>query len=388
MCVIAVRGARERLEFGKVFVVVVRGVIPLIGACIVAYEQDGEDRASYGTRLLERLAEDFAGQGIQGLSARNLRNCRKVAQTWPRLLSSPVEGGLSEALELLGASIWQTSAKSEPEGTWQTSARSLPSSLPAPPEALSWQDEAWNARLLATLSFSHLLELSRVADPMERAFYEVHTMGEGWSVRELRRQRDSLLYQRAGLSSQPEALLALARQEGEASGALVRDPYVLEFLGLEERTTWSESELETALLEHLEAFLLELGRDFAFMGRQVRTVGGRHHHLDLLFFHRRLRCLVVVELKIGRFQHEDAGQMNFYLNYLRENQVYEGESPPVGIILCADKDVEVVHYATAGLERQVFVSRYLVALPSEERLKAWLREEQELLTRMGPPPGT
>lgn len=164
---------------------------------------------------------------------------------------------------------------------------------------------------------------------------------------------------------------------------------MLEFLGLEERATWSETELESALLEHLEAFLLELGRDFAFLGRQVRiTVGGRHHYLDLLFFHRRLRCLVVIDLKIGRFQHEDAGQMNFYLNYLRENQVYEGESAPVGIILCADKDVEVVHYATAGLERQVFVSRYLVALPSEERLKAWLRKEQELLARRRLPPGT
>jgi len=161
---------------------------------------------------------------------------------------------------------------------------------------------------------------------------------------------------------------------------------VLEFLGLPERLAYSESDLESALVGHLQEFLLELGGDFAFLGRQYRiTVGGRHHFIDLLFFHRRLRCLVAVDLKIGPFSHEDAGQMNFYLNYLRENISLPDETPPVGIVLCADKDAEEVHYATGNLDHQVFVSRYLTRLPTEQQLRAWLAEERELLAR-GPAP--
>jgi hypothetical protein len=160
---------------------------------------------------------------------------------------------------------------------------------------------------------------------------------------------------------------------------------VLEFLGLPERGVYSEADLETALVDHLREFLLELGGDFAFLGRQYRiTVGNRHHFIDLLFFHRRLRCLVAIDLKIGSFGYEDAGQMNFYLNFLGENVSLEDENPPVGIVLCADKDAEEVHYATGGLDRQVFVSRYLTRLPTEAQLRDWLAEERELLARKPP----
>jgi predicted nuclease of restriction endonuclease-like (RecB) superfamily len=188
-----------------------------------------------------------------------------------------------------------------------------------------------------------------------------------------------------GLSRDQAAVLALA-EEGrlvDSPETILRDPYVLEFTGLEKRTVYGESDLEKALLDDLEAFLLELGRDFCFVERQMRiTVAGRHHFLDLLFFHRELRCLVAIDLKIGSFKHENAGQMNFYLNYLKETAVKEGENPPVGILLCADKDSEEVHFATAGLDNAVFVSRYLVALPSEEQLRAFLRREQEILSRI------
>jgi len=189
----------------------------------------------------------------------------------------------------------------------------------------------------------------------------------------------------SGLSKDQEAVMVLAREGRLVDNpeTILRDPYVLEFTGLEKRIVYSESDLEKALLDHLAAFLLELGRDFCFVERQMRiTVTGRHHFLDLLFFHRELRCLVAIDLKIGPFKHENAGQMNFYLNYLKENTAKDGENPPAGILLCADKDSEEVHYATAGLDNAVFVSRYLVALPSKEQLKAFLRREQEILSRM------
>lgn len=340
----------------------------LIGAWIVAYEQEGADRARYGEGLIDALAVAFKARGVQGLSERNLRNYRQIALTWRRLATRQTLSGESGT----------------PRQIWQTlSAESLPA-LPAGGEVLPWQDDAWMLRLRRDLSFSHLLELSRVSDPVARAFYEVQALAHRWSVRELKRQRDSMLYERVGLSRDREAVLALANEGRllDTATANVRDPYVLEFLGLPERRVYSESDLESALVDHLQEFLLELGSDFAFLGRQYRiTVGGRHHFIDLLFFHRRLRCLVAIDLKIGAFGHEDAGQMNFYLNYLREKVSLADESPPVGIVLCADKDAEEVHYATGNLDHQVFVSRYLTRLPTEEQLRAWLAEERELLAR-------
>jgi hypothetical protein len=161
---------------------------------------------------------------------------------------------------------------------------------------------------------------------------------------------------------------------------LLRDPYVLEFLQLPEQTAYSELDLEQALIDHLQAFLHELGDDFCFMKRQFRiTIANRHYFLDLLFYHRRLRCLVAIDLKLGSFEAAYAGQMNLYLNYLKEEVAFPDENPPVGIILCSEKDAEEVHYATAGMDSNLFVSRYLVALPSEAQLKRWLREEQERL---------
>jgi hypothetical protein len=165
--------------------------------------------------------------------------------------------------------------------------------------------------------------------------------------------------------------------------SIIRDPYVLEFTGLPAAGAWAEKDLEQALIDHLHDFLLELGKGFCFVGRQYRiTIANKHHHLDLLFYHRHLRCLVAIDLKIGTFDHADAGQMNLYLNWLRENETRPDENPPVGIVLCAGKDDEEVHYATTGLDQQLFVSRYLVELPSEERLRAWLHQEQEVLARI------
>ena len=348
----------------------------LIGACIIEYEQLGEDRAAYGDRLLPRLADDLTTRGFSGLSSRTLKNCRQVALAFPgleiRQTLSAVFGDSAPAL------IRHTSAET-PEEVFPSLARRHADS-----SRLPWQDAVWYRQLFARLSFSHLLELSRIDDPLARAFYELESIKAGWSVRELKRQRDSMLFERIGLSRDKDAVMAFT-QEGallERPGTVLRDPYVLEFLGLEHRTTFSESELEQALVDHLQQFIHELGRDFCFVERQARiTVGGRHHFLDLLFYHRGLRCMIAIDLKVGAFHHENAGQMNFYLNYIAENISRPDENPPVGILLCADKDAEEVHYATAGLDQAIFVSRYLVALPSEEQLTGWLREERVLLQR-------
>lgn len=352
----------------------------LIGAWIVAYEQEGADRARYGEGLIDALAASFKARGVGGLGRSNLKNYRQIALTWPTLGTRQTSDE-----SRLPADIRQTlSGESGPSQAWQAlSAESVPA-LSTGGELLPWQDDAWALRLRRELSFSHLLELSRASDSLARAFYEVQALARRWSVRELKRQRDSMLFERVGLSRDRDAVLALANEGRllDTASATVRDPYVLEFLGLPERQAYSESDLEGALVDHLQEFLLELGGDFAFLGRQYRiTVGGRHHFIDLLFFHRRLRCLVAIDLKIGAFGHENAGQMNFYLNYLRENVSLPDENPPVGIVLCADKDAEEVHYATGNLDHQVFVSRYLTRLPTEQQLCAWLAEERDLLAR-------
>jgi len=397
--------ANAQLRVGQVVNQVLNWRNWLIGAYIVEYEQGGEDRAAYGGKVLEALADRLRKNGLRGLSVSNLKNFRQVALCWPKLpIRQTVSGVLSQAiwqtasggfgcpplLDLLEDGNRQTpSAESEGKGQTLSDQSVLPALVHFPllqskaPD-LPWRDGEWTARLFSSLSFSHLLELARVDDPLKRGFYELECIKSGWSVRELKRQRDSMLYERVGLSKDQKAVMALAK-EGRLVGSpetILRDPYVLEFTGLEKRIVYTESNLEKALLDDLAAFLLELGRDFCYVERQTRvTVAGRHHFLDLLFFHRELRCLVAIDLKIGSFKHENAGQMNFYLNYLKENVAKPGENPPVGILLCADKDSEEVHYATAGLDNPVFVSRYLVALPSEEQLKAFLRQEQEILSR-------
>ncbi len=370
----------------------------LIGTWIVAYEQGGSDRAKYGDRLIESLATAFYARGVRGLSARNLWNCRQIAVVWPRLgirqtlsaeslvgVVSGAEGRETPFAASVAAIVHTLSAESLPEIRQSVAGEFTQVGAVATAE-IPWRDADWMARLRSELSYSHLLELARIDAPLARAFYELETLKNRWSVRELKRQRDSMLFERVGLSKDKDAVVALAQtgRVAETPAALVRDPYVLEFLGLEGRAVVAEADLERALLAHLEAFLLELGRGFAFVGRQYRiTVGGRHHFIDLLFFHRGLRCLVAIDLKLGRFGHENAGQMNFYLNWLRDNAVMPGESPPIGIILCADKDAEEVHYAMGGLDHQVFVSRYLTALPSEDQLRRWLAEEREVLARRG-----
>jgi predicted nuclease of restriction endonuclease-like (RecB) superfamily len=232
-------------------------------------------------------------------------------------------------------------------------------------------------------SLTQLIELIRIEDPWKRAFYENECLGGGWSMRQLKRQIQSLLYERTGLSKSKQAVIDRARRQGTEHMSLaidmIRDPYVLEFVGMAEKPFYSEDDLETALLDNLQDFLLELGTGFCFEARQYRiTVGNEHDRVDLVFYHRQLRCHVLLDLKIRAFRHGDAGQMNFYLNYFKNNMMEEGDNPPVGIILCSEKDHTKVEYATAGMDNKLFVSRYLVVLPSADQLRELVERDRVL----------
>lgn len=226
------------------------------------------------------------------------------------------------------------------------------------------------------LSWSHYIEFLKIDDTLERSFYEQQSILEKWSVRELRRQKDSALFQRLALSKDKKGILDLA-QKGQLltkDADLIKDPYVLEFLGLPEVKRYSEKELERKIIQNLQDFILELGKGFGFIGSQYRiTLNNTHFYVDLVFFHRILRCFVIIDLKIGEVKHTDIGQMNMYLNYFKEEESIEGDSSPIGIILAAGKDEIMVRYATGGLSNKVFVSKYQTYLPDKDLLQEKMR---------------
>lgn len=340
----------------------------LVGAYIVEYEQAGKDRAKYGTKLLEKLAIDLKVRGVIGLHERMLRNCRLAYLTYPQIrrsLTAEFEGRLPT---LLPETPIRLSVTAELEKDTDQ-----PTLLP-PRDVLQF-------------SWTKLVELLAIDDPWKRAFFENECLKSNWSVRQLQRQIGSLLYERTGLSTNKKAVIERARRQEpqETIADLIRDPYVLEFAGLAQRPEYIESDLETALLNHLQTFLLELGEGFCFEARQKRiTVGRQHDYIDLVFYHRLLRCHVIIDLKIRPFKHADAGQMNFYLNWWKANEMAEGDQPPIGIILCSDRENAVVEFATAGLDNKLFVSRYLTALPSAEKLRAFLEADRDRIESLMP----
>jgi predicted nuclease of restriction endonuclease-like (RecB) superfamily len=233
-------------------------------------------------------------------------------------------------------------------------------------------------QLLNHLSYSQFELLTAIEDPLKRAFYEVQSIRGGWSVRELKRQIASLLYERTGLSRNKAAVVALAQASAEpaAPAHIIRDPYVFEFLGLKPAEVMSESTLEHALLDKLQTFLLELGRGFCFEARQKRLlIGGEHFFVDLVFYHRLLKCHVLIELKVGGFAHEHLGQLNTYLNWFRAHETAADDNPPVGILLCTEKNHALVEYALAGMDNQLFVSKYLLALPDRDEMRRFLEAQ-------------
>jgi predicted nuclease of restriction endonuclease-like (RecB) superfamily len=342
----------------------------LVGAWIVEFEQRGADRAAYGTGLLKRLSRDLSAAGVRGLSPDGLERTRRFYRGYPQLWPAIAAAASRSSLALPGGALNPASDISATVSR-NSSLQGLP--------PLAAED-------VFRLSWSHLVELLRIDDPWRRAFYENETLRAAYSVRDLQRQIGSLLYERTSLSTDKQSVIAAARTSSSRSpiADLLRDPYVLEFTGLADRPRYRESDLETALLDHLQTFLLELGTGFCFEARQKRiTVGTEHDWIDLVFYHRILRCHLLVDLKVRAFTHGDAGQMNFYLNWWRDHMLVGGDEPPVGLLLCSDKDETKVHYATAGLDHQLFVSRYLVALPSREDLERLVQTDRALLEQRG-----
>ena len=300
----------------------------LVGKRLVEFEQGGRERAAYGSELLKRLSSDLGGRLGRGFSERNLEQMRLFYLHFTNSQTLSANSGHEDH-----AMISQT-----------PSAKFAPGGMPA-----------------FSLSWSHYVRLLSVPDLDARRHYEEEAIRGGWSVRQLDRQIATLSFQRSR-SEQTKGKPARGSVEFE-----IKDPFVLEFLGLKDE--YSEAELEDALIRELEQFLLELGNDFAFVARQKRLrVGTEWYRVDLLFFHRRLRSLIVVELKLGKFTHADAGQMNLYLNYAREHWTNPEENPPIGLILCSEHDAAVAHYSLANLGNQVLAREYQLTLPTEEQL--------------------
>jgi predicted nuclease of restriction endonuclease-like (RecB) superfamily len=363
----------------------------LVGAWIVEYEQGGKDRAQYGARLLETMAADLAARGLKGLDLRSLRDCRRLSQMYPQ-----IRGTVSPELEArmtAAAAVRAITAPALPRDAYD----SIPSTL-SPESTLAIRGTArpefptpLKAEAVLKLSWSQLQELIRIEDPWKRAFYDNECLKSRWSVRQLQRQIGSLLYERTGLSKDKKAVIERARgqEPAETVADVLRDPYILEFTGLADLPAYSESELESALLNHLQRFLLELGTGFCFEARQFRiTEGRRHHRVDLVFYHRLLRCHVLIDLKIRAFQPADAGQMNFYVNWFKANMQADGDNPPIGILLCSDRDGTEVEFATAGMDNTLFVSRYLTALPSAEQLRSVVERDRSQIEALMPPATT
>ncbi len=330
----------------------------LFGHYIVVYEQSGEDRAKYGDKLLAALAKDLKSKGIKGLSQRNLYYFSQFYLTYP------VIGQLVANTDLPKSILQTLSAKSE-------IVKQENENIGVAPQLL-----------INRLSFSHLIELTGEKDSTKRAFYEVETIKGNWSVRELKRQIGSLLYERTGLSTNKKGLVQDVHKKAEPStpAGIMRDPYVFEFVGLKPKEKFTENELEDALIEHLQVFLLELGKGFCFEARQKRlTIDGEYYYVDLVFYHRILKCHILIDLKIRKFKHTDAGQMNFYLNYFKDNEMSKADNPPVGIVLCTDKKSSTVKYATGSLDNQLFVSRYQVQLPTEKELEEFIKQDIKML---------
>ena len=338
----------------------------LIGRRIVEFEQSGEERAEYGAALVEKLAEDLTVQFGRGFSLRNIYNMRLfyLAHPTDRILQTPSAKLASPPRR----QILQTPSARFETPTAEVDFDDLLTAFPLP----------WSA----------YVRLLSVKDESAREFYETEALRGGWSVRQLDRQIGSQFYERTALSKNKAAMLSSGQEQHRQDLAVpqeqIKDPFVLEFLDLKDE--YSEGDLEEALIRHLETFLMELGDDFCFMGRQRRLrIGNRWYRVDLLFYHRGLRCLVVIDLKIGAFSHADAGQMHLYLNYAREHWVREGENPPVGLILCSEKDEALARYALDGLPNNVMAGEYRITLPNEELLASELDRTRQAMELRGTP---
>ena len=308
-----------------------------VGRAIIEEEQNGEQRAEYGKAILKELSKRLTESLGKGFSVENLKLMRRFYVVYSK--------------DQIGQKV---STQFE--------------NLPVTREGRKF-----------FLSFSHYVFLMRIPNIDERHFYEIEAAHNGWGIKELERQYDSALYERLALSRDKEGIerLSTEGQIIERPEDLLKDPYVLEFTGLPELAKYSETDLETKIIDHLQEFLLELGRGFTFVGRQVRfTFEDEHYRVDLVFFNRLLRCFVLFDLKIGRLKHQDIGQMQMYVNYYDRKVKLEDENPTIGILLCKNKNDAVVEMTLPEDNSQIFASKYLTVLPSKEELKKLMESEE------------
>jgi predicted nuclease of restriction endonuclease-like (RecB) superfamily len=344
----------------------------LVGFYIVEFEQRGEDRAKYGENLLSELTKSV---NIRGLSQTNLKLNRQFYDMYPQIGQT-----LSDQLELL--TFASSSMRQLPTDEFQSvenqmitiyqsptdqSKNTLPPDLQVPPE-----------KLIDRLSFSHFTLLFPIEDPLKRTFYEIECIKGNWSVAELKRQINSLYFERSGMSNNPEKLSRLVQEKSVAlvPTDIIKSPFTFEFLGLKAKDVVYESDLEQALIDHLEEFLLELGHGFCFEAKQKRlTIGGKYYFIDLVFYHRVLKCHVLVDLKMKGVEHENIGQLKTYINYYKKNIMLPDDNPPVALLLVTENDKELVEYAVADSDRDLFVSKYVLELPSTKQLEEFIRKE-------------
>ena len=340
----------------------------LIGHRIVEFEQIGKDRATYGERLLPKLAQRLVNAGLKRVDARELRRFRLLYTVYPQIR----ETVSPELLAQEGASALRPFLHLASLAKRETAS---PESQIV--ESVAPQLSSAHSDILQRLSFSHLVELLELTDETQRRFYEIDCIRGNWSVRELRRQIASLYYQRSGLSKDKAKLSAKAHTGAETlqPSQIIRDPYIFEFLGLCSQETMGESDLEDALLDRLQDFLLEMGHGFCLEARQKRIlIGSEHFFVDLVFYHRVLKCHVLVELKTQAFNHENLGQLNAYVAYYKKHEMTPGDQSAVGILLCTGKNEALVEFALGDLSSQLFVSRYAVEMPKKQDMERFLKK--------------
>ena len=341
----------------------------LMGCYIVEFEQNGEDRAAYGEQLLKKLEQRL---NVKGLNERRFREFRRLYLVYPQLKEPVAQYIVSQnqIRHTLSAEFIEP-IRRLPSAESATNIRRMPSA--ELDDAKRWMIPA--DKLFNRLTYSNLMLISTIDNPVKRAFYEMETIRGCWSYKELERQINSLYYERSGLSRNKEALSALVQQQAAPLQPkdVINTPVTLEFLGLNERVLVTESDLEQSILDNLQRFLLEMGHGFCFEARQKRIlIDGDYFFADLVFYHRILKCHVIVELKIDKFRHEYASQLNLYLNYYKAEVMQPDDNPPIGILLCTEKGDTMVKYATAGLDPNIFVQKYMIELPSEEEIKRFI----------------
>ena len=337
-----------------------------IGYYIERYERLGVDRAKYGERLMDDLSETLRKLGLSRCDRRELYRYRQFYLTYPQIVE---------------AAAPQLTAVLQNKKQWQLlTVKSKQKIAGSIVESLTPQLTNSGQTLLSRLSFTHFAELLEIQDSLKRVFYEVECIRGNWSVRELKRQIATLYYERTGLSRNKKKLASLVEQTSEKQEARlpIRDPYIFEFLGLKSKEVMGESEIEDALLDKLQEFLLELGYGFCFEARQKRIlIGSKQCFVDMVFYHRILKCHVLIELKVDEFNHEHLGQLNTYVNWYKKNVMAESDNPPVGILLCTQKDHALVEYALAGMNNKLFVSKYQLELPKKEEMQKFIEEQMK-----------